>query len=73
MLSFKNNEEAILEFDEADDLDTMSNKTSHVSAWNYVSLFSSGLSSFKTFLTDREDAESFNSDDDMVRHDLSPG
>ena len=32
MLSFKNNEEAILEFDEADDLDTMSNKTSHVSA-----------------------------------------
>ena len=32
MLSFKNNEEAILEFVDADELDTMSTKTSHVSA-----------------------------------------
>ena len=70
MLSFKNNEEAILEFVDADELDTLSTKTSHVSAWNYAP-FSSGLLSFKTFLTDREDVESFNSDDDMVRHDLS--
>ena len=72
MLSFKNNGETTLEFDGADDLDSVSIKTSHVSAWNYVSWFSSGLLSFKTILTDREDVDSFNSDDDMVRHDLSP-
>ena len=32
MLSFKNNGETILEFDGADDLDSVSIKTSHVSA-----------------------------------------
>ena len=31
-VSFKNNENVILEFDEPDDLDTVSIKTSHVSA-----------------------------------------
>ena len=42
-LSFKNDQNIILEFDGAIDLDTVSTKTSHVSALNYDSWFKSGL------------------------------